>query len=235
MKIDLHCHTEYSSDSSTPIGAIPARCREQDIAVQAITDHGTITGAQRLQAIVEAQGEKEENELSGLTIIVGEEITTRAGELVGLFLDEGIPHYLSAEETVERIKAQQGLVLLPHGFDPWKRNRLRPEVREQIANAIDIIETFNASVSRRRWNREAVAWAEERSALMSAGSDAHTLASIGRAWVEVPARPIRGPEDLLAAMEGGVPMGRWANPVVSFLYKVWDFFRWRIKPWKADD
>ncbi|HDQ71513.1 MAG TPA: PHP domain-containing protein [Chloroflexi bacterium] len=232
MKIDLHCHTEYSGDSSTPIGAVPARCREQDIAVQAITDHGTIEGAQKIRTMVEIQ---EDGELPGLTIIVGEEITTRAGELVGLFLDESIPHYLSAEETVRRIKAQQGLVLLPHGFDPWKRYRLRPEVRERIADSIDIIETFNASVSRRRWNREAVAWAETHGALMSAGSDAHTLASIGRAWVEVSTRPIRGPEDLLAAMEGGVPMGRWSNPILGFLYKVWDFFRWRIKPWKADD
>jgi hypothetical protein len=94
-----------------------------------------------------------------------------------------------------------------HGFDPLKRWRLKPDARLRIADSIDIVETFNARVSRPRWNRAGVAWAQDHGAWMSAGSDAHTLADIGCAWVETAYRPIHAPQDLLQALEGGTPTG----------------------------
>ena len=114
LRLDLHCHSEASVDCITPLNAFPARCREQGIDIQAITDHNEIWGAQRLR------------ELAGddLTVIVGEEVSTSEGEIIGLFLKEKIPKGLSPEETVAEIKAQGGLVLLPHGFDPARRHLL---------------------------------------------------------------------------------------------------------------
>jgi predicted metal-dependent phosphoesterase TrpH len=228
MKIDLHCHTEASFDCTTPLAAIADRCREQEIRIQAITDHNEIWGALELQALLAAHGRNGTNGLRPLTFIIGEEITTNEGEIIGLYLTEKIEAGLSPEETVRQIKAQGGLVLLPHGFDPFKRWRLQSEARRRIAAAIDIVETFNARVSRRRWNRAAVAWAEEQGLYMSAGSDAHTLADIGAAWVEVPRQPIAGPADLLAALQGGVPVGKWTHPALAFGYKVWDNTRRRV-------
>jgi predicted metal-dependent phosphoesterase TrpH len=70
-----------------------------------------------------------------------------------------------------------------------KRWHLKIEARKKIAASIDIVETFNSRISRPHWNRAAMKWAEERGVAMSAGSDAHTIADIGNAWVEVPARP----------------------------------------------
>jgi predicted metal-dependent phosphoesterase TrpH len=116
MKVDLHCHSEASADCVTPIPLMPERCLERDIRVQAITDHNEIWGAQKLRDLVAA-------EQLPLTIIVGEEVSTREGEIVGLFLEEKIEAGLSPEETVARILEQGGLVLLPHGFDPLKRFR----------------------------------------------------------------------------------------------------------------
>jgi predicted metal-dependent phosphoesterase TrpH len=223
IKVDLHCHSEASADCVTPIPLIPARCIEREVRVQAITDHNEIWGAQQLQKLVQDEG-------LPLTIIVGEEVSTSEGEIVGLFLHEKIEAGLSPEETVAQILAQGGLVLLPHGFDPLKRFRLSEAARARIAGDIDIVETFNARISRPTWNRVAVAWAEEHGKLMSAGSDSHTLADIGEAWVEVPRQPITTPEELLRALQGGVPVGEWTHPVKAYGYKLWDRARrrWRV-------
>ena len=226
MRIDLHCHSEASPDSSSPLDEIPERCVEKGITIQAITDHNCIWGAQKLQEIVHAR-----NDLP-LSIIVGEEISTSEGELVGLFLQEEIEAGLTPEQTVAAIKRQGGLVLLPHGFDPLKRWHLRIEARKKITSSIDIVETFNSRISRPRWNRAAVRWAEERGVPMSAGSDAHTIADIGNAWVEVPARPINSPGELLAALRDGVPMGVWTHPVIAFLFKMADRTRRKINLWR---
>jgi len=222
LRIDLHGHTDVSGDSSISPEMLLARCRAQGIGVQAITDHNEIRGALAVRSQVLAAGDD-------LVVIVGEEVTTREGEIIGLFLQERIEPGLSPEETVARIKAQGGLVLLPHGFDRLKRSSLRPEARERIAGSIDIVETFNARVSRRHWNRAAALWAEMHRLPMSAGSDAHTPADIGSAWVEVPAQPIRGPEDLLRALRQGVAMGEWWHPVVTLTHRAWHRILRRVR------
>ncbi|MBB6099077.1 hypothetical protein HNR42_002513 [Deinobacterium chartae] len=221
MRMDLHCHSEASHDCSTPISAFPARCRERGIAVQAITDHDQIWGALKLRDLVAEQG-------LDLTVIVGEEVSTREGEIVGLFLQERVPPGLSPEESAERIKAQGGLVLLPHGFDPLKRHRLRSDAIERIARHIDIVEVFNARISRPRWNRRAAEWALHHGKAQSGGSDAHTLRDIGDAWVETPRLSIRGPEDLMAALRAGSVSGIWTHPVRAFIYKQWKSFSGRM-------
>lgn len=217
MRIDLHCHTEASSDCKTPLSRVLARARAKGIGVQAVTDHNEIWGAQKLQTFAGAQ-----DGLEVPTIIVGEEVSTCEGEIIGLFLSECIPAGLSPEETVGRIKAQGGLVLLPHGFDPLKRHRLKPEALARVADDVDIVETFNARISRPRWNRAATVWADERGLLKSAGSDAHTLADVGAAWVEAPDRPIHSPADLLEALRLGAVSGEWTHPLLALTYKVWD-------------
>jgi predicted metal-dependent phosphoesterase TrpH len=225
MKIDLHCHSEASPDSSTPLQLIPDRCRERGIRVQAITDHNVISGALELRAMVENE---KPGDAPPLTIIVGEEISTTEGEIIGLFLTEPVVPGLTPEETVAQIKAQGGVVLLPHGFDPLKRWRLKPVALRRIQKAVDVVETFNARISRPKYNQAAVAWCEANGALMSAGSDAHTLADIGSAWVEVPHRPVRRPDELLQALKGGVPVGEWTHPWLAFAKKVWDRTRRRL-------
>lgn len=226
MCIDLHCHSEASWDCITPLALIPKRCRERGIVVQAITDHDEIWGAQQLKAMVEEQQ-------LPLTVIVGEEITTCEGEIIGLFLKERIERGLTPEETVAQIKAQGGLVLLPHGFDRLKRGRLLSGAIERIAQDIDIVETFNTRVSHPKYNREAALWAKERGLLMSGGSDAHTLADVGSAWVEVPAQSIDEPADLLRALAGSTPTGDWTHPVIAFAYKAWDWARRKPRRHKA--
>lgn len=219
MKIDLHCHSEASFDCVVRLPALLGRCRELGIGVQAVTDHNEIWGAQKLQALAEAE---REGDPGTPQIIVGEEVSTREGEIIGLFLTEVVPRDLSPEETVARIKGQGGLVLLPHGFDPLKKKRLKPEALVRIAEDIDIVETFNARISRPRWNRAGASWADARGLPKSGGSDAHILADVGDSWTEVPEGTIATPEALLGALEGGTVMGRWTHPLLAFGQKVWD-------------
>ena len=217
MRLDLHCHTEASRDCRTPLQFILQRCLDSGIDVLAVTDHDEIWGALELAQIAAERPE--------LTVIVGEEISTREGELIGLFLTNKIEPGLSPEETVAAIRDQGGLVLLPHGFDPLKVHRLRPAALERIAADIDIIEVHNARISRPTWNRAARAWAESRGVAMSAGSDAHVLSHIGQAWVECPTRAIRTPEDLVLALRDGTVSGAWTHPALAFVQKMLDFAR----------
>lgn len=220
MRLDLHIHTEISHDCRTPIADIPHWMLATNTRVVAVTDHDQFRGGNLLREQVTDQGLSDR-----LSVISGEEVTTAEGELIGLFLQEKIPSGLSPEETVTEIKAQGGLVVLQHGFDPLKRHRLKPEATRRIAHQIDIVETFNSRLSRRKWNRVAHAWAQQRGLPMCAGSDAHTLADIGEAWVETPFRLIHTPADLVEALALGVVGGRWTHPLHAFGRKQWR--QWR--------
>jgi predicted metal-dependent phosphoesterase TrpH len=214
MRIDLHCHTEASHDCASPLDAVLTRCRQSSIAVQAVTDHNEIKGALELKRTATAPGDP--------LIIVGEEVTSREGEIIGLFLEELIPAGLSPEEVVRRIRDQGGLVLLPHGFDPLKAHRLSPAARERIAGDIDIVEVFNARVSHPRRNKQAAVWAAERDLPASSGTDAHVVSALGTAWVETAPCDIDGPAELLEALREGTVSGTWTHPVAAYAYKLWD-------------
>ena len=132
LKADLHIHTEYSPDCNTPLEQIIKRCLEIGINCIAVSDHGTAEGALKMQTI------------APFPVIVAEEILTPQGEIVGMFLKETIPSRLSVEQTISRIKAQGGLVCIPHPFDALRRSALDPKTIEKIVEQIDIIEVFNA-------------------------------------------------------------------------------------------
>jgi hypothetical protein len=222
MKIDLHAHTQYSWDCATLITKIPERLIDQKIIFQAITDHNSMEGALALRDLVERSYPQ-------VHIIVGEEVMTSEGEIIGLFLEKHIQPGLSAQETIEEIRKQDGLVLLPHGFDPMKAFRLRASVREELSDQLDIIETFNARVNADRWNRAAFQFAHSHGLAMSAGSDAHTLRDLGTAWVEVPYLNIRTPQDLLLALQNGVPVGRRVHPGISLAYRLFTLTKNKFK------
>jgi predicted metal-dependent phosphoesterase TrpH len=225
QRIDLHCHTQASHDCVTPLDTIPGALISRGIRVQAITDHDQIWGAQKLVEMVEANDDYR----GKLTIIIGEEISTTEGEIIGLFLTSRIAPGLTPEETVKQIKAQGGLVSLPHGFDPLKRHRLRPTARERIANDIDIIEVFNARISNKRWNGAAEKWAVEHSKRLASGSDSHTWASLGCCAAETEWQGvITTPEQLMQALAPSKIIGQWTHPVWAFIQKMLYWIRRKL-------
>jgi hypothetical protein len=163
----LHIHTEYSPCGVTRIDQIEKYCLDKEIDVVAITDHDTIAGALALEKIV-----------SKIRVIVGEEVTTREGEIVGLFLREPIKPRQSAKATCMQIKEQGGMVYVPHLFDPFKIHRLKTPSLLKVIDLVDIIEVFNAKTSLPMFNRMSVDFAKRHHKPGAAGSDAHYLESI---------------------------------------------------------
>ena len=139
--------------------------------------------------------------LAPFTVIVGEEIWTLQGEVIGMFLKEGIPHSLPLEQVVSRIKAQGGLLYIPHPFDPSRGASLIPERTERLAEQIDVIEVFNGRTPFRQPATKAKAFAEKYGIAQATGSDAHTLDEIGKTYVEIP--EFEGKDNFLQALRMG--------------------------------
>jgi predicted metal-dependent phosphoesterase TrpH len=202
LRADLHVHTEYSIDCGTPLDKIISRCLEIGINCVAICDHGTAEGALKMR------------EIAPFHIIVAEEILTPHGEIMGMFLQETIPSGLSVEKTISRIRAQGGLVCIPHPFDAIRHSALRNPILEEIAGEIDIIETFNSRTLLPQNSAKALAFALKYGLFKSAGSDAHTVGEIGNAYVEMP--EFNGRDDFLQALGKGKISGHRTSPFVHF-------------------
>ncbi|MFH1087713.1 MAG: PHP domain-containing protein, partial [Chloroflexota bacterium] len=168
---------------------IVSRCRERDINCIALTDHGGIEGAVKLQ------------HMSPFQVIVGEEVLTSSGEIIGLFLTEQISSGLSAEEAIRRIRAQGGLVLLPHPCDRFRFAIFKDGVDEALLAQVDAIEVFNSRSLSPGSAEKARQVADEYNLPASAGSDAHTPHELGNAYVEMP--DFKGKEDFLDSLRQG--------------------------------
>ena len=186
VRVDLHLHSSASFDCRVPPLEVAHRCRQLGLSPIFLTDHECIDGA---RSLLEA----------GEAAVIGQEILTTEGELIGLFLEEPVPSRLSPEDTVAAIKDQGALVYLEHPYDTGRRN-LREAAIERIAGQIDIVEVFNGR-SQPEINRRAEELRATLGVPAGAGSDAHTLAEIGSVFVEMEA--FDGAHDFLAKLRDG--------------------------------
>lgn len=201
IKADLHIHTHYSGDSDTTLEKLVERCRIMGLGAIAVTDHDTAEGALKLA------GQK-----LPFKLIVGEEVMTTEGELIGLFLKESIPGGLSPEETIGRIRQQGGLVCVPHPFDRYRSSAMQAAALERIAGLIDIVEAFNARSIPAQDLSLPDKFAESRKLLKGAGSDSHSAAEVGRAYVTIP--DFEGRDDFLKAMAEAQIHARHHSPFI---------------------
>lgn len=168
--VDLHSHTVASFDSLADPSAVAMAAASRGITHLAITDHDRIDGALRAR---EAAAE-------GLQIIIGEEIKSSDGDLIGLFLREAIPPGLTAIETIAAVREQGGLVGLPHPFDRWRGyGRRSGAAVEEIAGLVDWVEAHNARVVVGSDNERAARFAVEHELPGVAASDSHTVLEVG--------------------------------------------------------
>src|SRR2546427_4063677 len=171
----MHTHSEASPDSRTPIAEQARAIRAAELDVVGATAHNTILGALGLREIAD-----------GFRVIVGEEISSRDGEIIGLFLESAVPRDLSGEETIARIHDQGGLVVVPHPFSINRRYHMRRTSLDRLRTKIDALEVFNAREAIFLNNRAAAAYAKEHNMAGTAGSDAHRASEIGPAFVAMP-------------------------------------------------
>ncbi len=175
LKADLHVHTRYSEDSISPPEKIVQHCLKVGINCLAITDHNEISGAFEVKRI------------APFKIIIGEEILSNRGEIIGYFLSEKIPSRLSPQETVARIKAQGGLVCIPHPYDILRSGtKIHKQALEEILPNADIIEVFNSKTMLLRYSKRALELAQRHNLPGTAGSDAHIVREIGSTYMEIP-------------------------------------------------
>ena len=188
---DLHMHTEWSHDCSIAVPDLLDHAEAIGLGAIAVTDHNRFGGAQ--EAVEQARGRK-------LTVIPAEEVKTDGqGEVIGLFLEEEIPRGLSFAETVAAIRAQGGLVYLPHPFDRMHSIPSPRTLHRHLAD-IDVFEVYNARLMRESFNVEALRFARKYDLTMGAGSDAHVLQGVGTGAVRM--RAFNGPEEFLVSLNG---------------------------------
>ena len=174
---DLHMHTNYSDGTGTVEEVLAFTQAHTDLAVIAITDHDTIEGALRARDLMAKGGYRFE-------LVVGEEISTREGHMLALFIERRVPPGLSIERSIELVHAQGGLAIVAHPFHRLFRFSVQRNVMDRLLRQPhlhpDGLETLNGSFAgvgasklamtlSRRYYR----WAE------TGGSDAHTPTAIG--------------------------------------------------------
>jgi len=213
MRYDMHTHSKYSPDSILEPRAIVKRGRKRGLAGVAVTDHNTIKGGL----------EAKRYETEDFKVIVGSEIMTDRGEIIGLFLNEEVePKEL--EVVSEEIREQGGIVVVPHPFD-----RIRPGLQptDEDAKFFDCIEGFNSRCLFQSYNKRAVEFASRHKLPVTAGSDAHFGWEIGNAFIRANA-DTRSEEELrrdILKNNGIEYEGRLSNPLNQCLSKVLKIWR----------
>ncbi len=218
---DLHLHTDFSDGWPSPEEVVDFVAERTRLNVVAVTDHDTIEGA--LYAAEHAAARKGSRRVH---VIVGEEVSSRDGHIVGLFLSRRIRPGLSAASTVHAIHEQGGLAIAAHPF--WRTER---QSRGRDVHGIgwrageldfDAIEIENSTPGFYVFNQLAHRLAEAAGKAVVGNSDAHILDAIGRAQTSFPGTT---PEALRRAIEAGATRAHRARyrPIGLVRYAAWGF------------
>ena len=197
-RADLHIHTA-ASDGTASVVAILERVAERgDLNVIGIADHDRADAALAAQAMARRRGMPFE-------VVVGEEVSTRGGHLLALFIQAPVRPWQSMRSTILAIHAQGGLAVPAHPFIPYPLCVSRRTLRRLLADpdpAVrpDALEVFNPTTVGRRWHPAVEAFASEHGLAGIGDSDAHELGQIAQGWTEFPGRSAA---ELRAAMEAG--------------------------------
>ena len=208
--VDLHTHSSASFDSLADPAKMMAKAVSLGLTHLAITDHERIDGAQRAA----------ESAPPGLQLIVGEEIRTADGDMLGLFLTEVVPPGMSATETAAAIREQGGLVGLPHPFDGFRSSggsqaNEAEQKLEELATIVDYVEAHNARAYRDA-NPLAGAFAERHGLPGVASSDAHSVLELGVASTVLPGAFSTAQELLALLPQAQITPGR-----ASYYVRLW--------------
>ena len=215
-KVDLHTHTIYSKDCLTQTAKLVEQARRIGLQKVAVTEHNRLDGALVAKAMAPD------------LIIVGEEIKTTHGEIIAYFVKEEVPRGLSPEETIARLRDQGAVISIPHPLDAVRSSAMRLANVLTVIEQVDALEVLNARCVLGRDNLAAAALAQAHGKLVTAGSDAHTPAELGRCYLEMPPFEDNGASFLAAlaqAKVGGIISPFW--PHFASTYAKW---RKRLAP-----
>lgn len=176
-KADLHIHSNHSDGTATIPEIMEYVAHQTDLSAIAITDHNTIEGARFAQSL---------SEMYDFDVIVGEEVSSREGHVIGLFLEETIPAGMSARDTIRAIEEQGGIAIIAHPFSnqgvfgPFGRNLFADAVNDWAFHALEIYNSLPFLV----WANSVAAkmFAGGHGIAATGGSDAHYLQAVGKGY-----------------------------------------------------
>jgi predicted metal-dependent phosphoesterase TrpH len=209
LKADFHTHSVGSPDGGISAEDYRQLLDSGQLDYIAITDHNQIDFALQM------------NHELGDKIIVGEEVMTTQGELIGLYLQKRIKPGQSAEETAKAIHQQGGLVYLPHPFETV-RHGLQPAVAESIKELVDIVEVHNGRAVFQNRSSQALAWATLHKKPTAASSDAHGARGVGHTYTIV-GQPLT--KDTLASVLTQAQLIHGRPPLTSLAYPKYNRLR----------
>ena len=171
LSVELHAHSSLSYDGRDAVEKLLARAADAGLDALAVTDHDEIAASLRAVELAPEYG---------LLGIPGMEVTSAAGHVLALGVDEQIPDGLPFGTTLDRIHEQDGVVVVPHPFQESRSGVMANISRAELAQA-DAIEVYNSRLLTGRANRQARTFAREHGVPQTAGSDAHISEMVGRA------------------------------------------------------
>lgn len=177
IRAEFHTHTRFSKDSILNKFFILFMCKIRKIKLISITDHNEIKGAIKYQKFLRK---------FGIEVIIGEEVMTDSGEIIGLFLNKKIEPFQTPEETIKQIKEQNGIVYLPHPYDEKRyKTVLKEEKQKELKEQFDFVEIHNGRNISDKYSEKQKRIQENLGTIPIIGSDAHTFIELGRNYIEI--------------------------------------------------
>lgn len=207
LRLDLHVHTFASGDSTSLPDALFNQADVASIDVFAVTDHHTLRAAISMAA------------RAPLQVIVGEEIATDKGDLIGLFLSERIPQGLTISSAIELIRHQGGLTCIPHPGDANRRSVSLETTHDlALAGGVDLIEWGNSKRPAPIGDLRSLC--DEFPASFVASSDSHVEAALGSSYTEISANLPLTAKSLLDSLRGARLVHRYCDPIRNWAPRV---------------
>ena len=224
-RIDLHCHSRFSSDGVSEPEEMVQAAKERGLHGFAITDHNT---SACVDYFLSAGLMREDGKpVDGFLILPGQEITTSAGHLLALGVRLPDLKGIAPDEAMNLVQSAGGLAVPPHPYDNF-----RAGIRESILRELPLeaIEVFNAAVTFKRANQRSYDYARERKLAMTAGSDAHHVEAIGTACTVLEMEDFSVKGALASIRRGPVGLEQRYMSRTQALRKTWsNVFRLRRK------
>lgn len=214
IRIDLHTHSEASIDGGLSPEDYADLLQNETLDVIAITDHDRIDFALGMQKALGSE-----------FIIVGEEITTLDGEIIGLYLKKPITPGMNAQDTVDAIHAQGGLVYIPHPFERMRKG-IQIGTLNNLIEHIDIIETNNGRAISKKHSLSAQTWSVKNKVPGASSSDAHGKLGVGHSYTIINNRPDRS--SILNELNDATYVHEFP-PIRSLLYPKFNRFKKMLK------
>lgn len=210
VKLDLHTHSDACYDSVTPVEEILDQVEKSDqLDGVAITDHNSVDNLKKAEELAKSRD---------IVFIPGIEVLSEAGDVIGLGVKEEIEPGMSLEETLEAIREQNGIAVIPHPFQLTRNGVSKKELKEVNPDAVEI---FNSRLITGYRNRQAKKHAENKNLPKVCGSDAHQPELVGTAYNKINVSGNASKTEILDAIKDGeVETVNKKTPVTVFAKQI---------------